>query len=330
MICWSPASPCGDIFFPQSDQQSSVFSIYWHLVVTPAQPGLSVQSLLFCHVLVFGFGFVDLLLPLLVHFLLKVLLFPKNNTVMQNKNTGPACVCCMLNKVLLLADVSELFELGTLALLCYTGQLLNQLHEERQKHGGDWERQVWFACYSEIFSFQLHLLRFVIVMTQHSDPGRTTSSIVHFVLCLNEPSWHQSWAYCAGVLEQQSFIFPRHTKEHVHRQHSHGCHVFVCLIWLVCVCLPKLWDSSLSIQSSRSLCEHICVCLLCCYKQHACLYKLCLFDDVCEGTLTIPTGFMNSGEVNKRKWLTENVALDTRTANPAPPPFPPVTCVVNL
>lgn len=73
--------------------------------------------------------------------------------------------------------------------------------------------------------------------------------------------------------------------------------VFIYLIWLVCVCLPKLWDSSLSIQSSRSLSEHICVCLSCCYKQHACLYKLCLFG-VCEGTLTTLTGSMNSGKVN--------------------------------
>lgn len=37
------------------------------------------------------------------------------------------CVHCLPNKVLLLTDVSELFELGTLALLCYSGQLLNQL-----------------------------------------------------------------------------------------------------------------------------------------------------------------------------------------------------------
>lgn len=66
-------------FFPQLNQQSSIFSIYWHLVVTPVQPGLSVTSrhLLFCHILVFGFGIVDLLLPLLVHFLLEVLLFSK-------------------------------------------------------------------------------------------------------------------------------------------------------------------------------------------------------------------------------------------------------------
>lgn len=105
-------------------------------MVTQTQQGLSVKSrhLLFCHILVFGFGFVDLLLPLLVHFLLEILLFSiERHGDRENENIGSLCVCvkvcacCVLSKALLLTDVSELFELGTLALLCYSGQLLNQL-----------------------------------------------------------------------------------------------------------------------------------------------------------------------------------------------------------
>ncbi len=100
------------------------------------------RYLLFCHILVLRFGFIDLLLPFLVHFLLKILLFStdgQKRTQRENENAAPLCVCVnvsacrVLNIVLLLTDVSEFFELSALALLCYSGQLLNQLERETQR-----------------------------------------------------------------------------------------------------------------------------------------------------------------------------------------------------
>lgn len=102
------------------------------------------RYLLFCHILVLRFGFIDLLLPFLVHFLLKILLFSTDGEMeteedREKENIASLCVCvnvcacCVLDTVLLLTDVSELFELSTLALLCYSGQLLNQLERERQR-----------------------------------------------------------------------------------------------------------------------------------------------------------------------------------------------------
>lgn len=54
---------------------------------------------LFCHILVFRFGFVDLLLPFLVHFLLDILLFPtgREMEIEMMKTQEPSvfveCVC---------------------------------------------------------------------------------------------------------------------------------------------------------------------------------------------------------------------------------------------
>lgn len=54
---------------------------------------------LFCHILVFRFGFVYLLLPFLVHFLLDILLFPtgREMEIERMKTQEPSvfveCVC---------------------------------------------------------------------------------------------------------------------------------------------------------------------------------------------------------------------------------------------
>lgn len=55
----------------------------------------------------------------------------------QNKSSTRVCVRTLTRRmyvktVLLLTDVSELFELGALAFLRYRGQLLNQLHGDRR------------------------------------------------------------------------------------------------------------------------------------------------------------------------------------------------------
>lgn len=65
-------------------QSRAPTELQWHLVVTQIQQqGLSIKSrhLLFRHILVFWFGFVDLLLPLLVHLLLQILLFSSDSNM---------------------------------------------------------------------------------------------------------------------------------------------------------------------------------------------------------------------------------------------------------
>lgn len=57
------------------------------------------RNSLFCHILVFRFGFVDLLLPFLVHFLLDILLLPTDREmeIVRMKTQEPSvfveCVC---------------------------------------------------------------------------------------------------------------------------------------------------------------------------------------------------------------------------------------------
>lgn len=114
---------------------------------SPPSPCLCKNKhLLLCHVLVFRFGFVDFLLSFLVHLLLQLLLlsvYDERETEREScsedetaDNVGFSLA--LLNPALLLTEVSELFELSTLTLLCYSGQLLNQLQEEgdnkRVKH----------------------------------------------------------------------------------------------------------------------------------------------------------------------------------------------------
>lgn len=107
-ICWSPASLCGQKKSVKpsaaaSGGKSVVLSDLWWPNQHTATGFLSFSGrhLLLCHVLVFGLGFVDLLLPLLVHFLLKVLLFSleSNTERVKIKNTKQKLCSCLCEDV---------------------------------------------------------------------------------------------------------------------------------------------------------------------------------------------------------------------------------------
>lgn len=178
---------------------------------------------LFCHVLVFRFGFVDLLLPFLVHFLLDILLFPTGHeTEIERMKTQElsvfverVCSAVYWAPVLLLTDVSELFELSTLALLCDGGQLLNQLETHRERVQGKVTETGNIRFKSFILS--VWLVEILFIIKRHSEQRTNTITIMLAFFCLTEPLWRLS---CAGELEQKSFIFPHRTTEHVRRQHG--------------------------------------------------------------------------------------------------------------
>lgn len=127
---------------------------------------------------------------------------------------------CTLDAALLLTDVSELFELSTLALLGYTGQLLNQLERNKErvitnaesKHKTGWSQMenIWFGDFSFIFNqAKLHL--FLVIAKQQS--GKTTQS----KLRLLTSAW-KNLSDTSAVLTAQVYRSRRHSFFHTIRQ----------------------------------------------------------------------------------------------------------------
>lgn len=183
------------------------------------------RNSLFCHILVFRFGFVDLLLPFLVHFLLDILLFPtgREMEIVRMKTQEPSvfveCVCVTLYAEHSLTSHRCLWAFwaersGTPLRWLSASPPASEWHTKREFRGEVTE--AGNICFKS-FILSVSLVEILFIIKQHSEQRTNTIAIMLAFFCLTEPLWHLS---CAGVLEQKSFIFPHRATEHVRRQHS--------------------------------------------------------------------------------------------------------------
>lgn len=145
MICWSPTSLCGENYIHSQTEQSlnrarSSVTSSGHTDTTRTRRQKQILTLPSRSCLLIWLRWSSLAASCPSSSLDPSFLFRRQHGDRDNKNMVSFCVCvnvcvyCLPSKVLLLTDVSELFELGTLALLCYSGQLLDQLNWVRHRN----------------------------------------------------------------------------------------------------------------------------------------------------------------------------------------------------